>query len=544
MTSLGKSFIKWMELFSPGVLAFIGYYELLSAFRFPFYFTVDRVTNYYRFQSPLLWGLELDLFLILLLLFVLGYLDSRSNRIVYLVTASSLLFILALASIFRWAIVGYLALALGSLFAIGFYCWNNNWIKLPPGLILMTSCTTLLSLVSTTSYYLLGEWNNAMLSIVFRERLIWAPVEWLGAPLLIIFMIGCLIYHLIDRGFTRYPTSNIDSKQGDVKYVILALGVIVLFAVLPHLPTVNPEFDPVGVDAKAYIDYLRKIEDEGFERLASSNPGKPLYHFLIYSVWLATGRNTVLLMDLVHPIISMGLLSLASYYVMQRKRKTGLYAMLVPLGFALPAFLAGGFQANSLALTPALLALYIDPVDLKTSIKLFLLITLVGLTHSWTYLMYLAAIGLKYLRKRKRLVNCGFSLLASYLVVNIVDYLLDSTFSLSSVTMKPVVANLGIYVFEGWLMGIRFWGWNTLNNPLYISSALFSFNGFATAVMAAAAPLTLILPPDMIYRVILNLPIHLQSAESIDRLPYKYKNIVLVILFVRVMENLTGLTPL
>ena len=63
-------------------------------------------------------------------------------------------------------------------------------------------------------------------------------------------------------------------------------------------------------------------------------------------------------------------------------------ALLTPLDHSAVTFIAGGFQANSIALPTALLMLATDP---KSKTRLFALAILLALIHPWTFIMYSAA---------------------------------------------------------------------------------------------------------------------------------------------------------
>jgi hypothetical protein len=73
----------------PGLLCFICYYELMTALKFPFSFTVDRVTHDYRYQAPLLGFFELDLVLVIILLLLVGKQVQRHRRVTGFLIAST-----------------------------------------------------------------------------------------------------------------------------------------------------------------------------------------------------------------------------------------------------------------------------------------------------------------------------------------------------------------------------------------------------------------------------------------------------------------------
>lgn len=101
--------------------------------------------------------------------------------------------------------------------------------------------------------------------------------------------------------------------------LILALLLNLLLVVLPHLPTINPDFKPVGVDVILYKSFLEEAEDAGLiQALANGGMGRPLYLMLVYWLWASIGKNTVLLMDLLHPLAALTGLALISFYVARK----------------------------------------------------------------------------------------------------------------------------------------------------------------------------------------------------------------------------------
>jgi hypothetical protein len=368
--------------FLPGLFIFLGYYEILAFLKVPFYFTVDRVTTIYRYQAPLLGFLELDLFVFLGLVLLLMLIFPEQKVILYVlftgVGGAIVLRVLNLRDI-TLLLIGVLSLWSG-LWGMERGNMNNTVYGFIGSVLLIE----LLSLFSLTSYYIFGEWYVLPFNIVLKERLICAPIEVVAVPA---FFIASLIswYPVLLKKKVIFKERD---NRRDIRILGASLILILIFVSLPHLPSVNPGFQPVSVDTMAYGEVFTRIDSNGLRNIISERPERPLYFTLMYLVWAITGRRTVMLMDFLHPIFVFSLLAYFSFRISNRGRYGSFSPLLIPLGFTLTGYFAGGFQSNSLALIPALLVIYHVPQDYRGWIILGLLLTLTGLLHSFTYLMY------------------------------------------------------------------------------------------------------------------------------------------------------------
>jgi hypothetical protein len=203
----------------------------------------------------------------------------------------------------------------------------------------------------------------------------------------------------------------------------------------------------------------------------------------------------------------------------------------------------GGFQADSLALIPCIVAIYLDREKPRVWVKVTLLMILTGLIHSWTFLMYGAAILAMEFFERRDISKPLLSLAASYGVVNLVDYIVDLSLEVAGASTEPVIRELGFYLFGSWFKSLNFWVWNSLSNPVYVGGSLLSLDGVSSSLLAVSAPLMLVLPVNLVYRLILNMPLHIPGSRRLSGLSPVWRNVVILVLLTRVLGNLTGLTP-
>jgi hypothetical protein len=535
----------------PGFLAFLGYYDLLSALTIPFRFTVNRVTNTYLVRAPLLGGLEVDFLAYALAASLMARQEKeRRLRLTYLLAlfTSAITLLLCRFLELEWPV--YLALGAAALFsaAIPTLKWGPS--TLLPGLLLSTILLEASALLALSTYYAFGGWGSIPFQLILRERLIWAPLEWFLVPIFIAGMWMVLIFKILNRPIPRLleTQTHAPRDEGNPKWLLtMALILTYIFIVLPHLPTVNPELKAVSVDTVFYkVSLFDRVGEGGVWEALRKVPERPVFILLIYHLWVALSRDSILLMDLVYPLFALSLLVLASYYAGLRlggPTAAGWSSLMVPLGYMAPAFIGGGFQANSLALTPAILALTIDPKGGRGALKLSVLLSLVALLHPWTYLMYTSALTFKALRDRERLIPTLLSIAFSYTVSQAVDYTLGRII-VAEVAARPLAESWGFHLPASWFEAIQFYVWNTMSNPLYLSTTLPSMEPATTTIMAVAAPLTLILPRSLIYRLVLNIPTQLSAPITMRKLGWKGRSIILLALLARTLGNLTGLTPL
>jgi hypothetical protein len=432
-------------------------------------------------------------------------------------------------------------LLLGTVSAfMGFWCLEREgkWSVLrgfvSPLLILEGA-----SLLSSVSFYLSGEWFPFFFNIVLKERLVWSPLELFVVPL---FFLGSLFswYYKFFRGGSSRDKEVVDV---DGRVLLYSVFLVLVLVVLPHLPSVNPGFKAVSVDTEAYGDVFEEVHSEGLVEVIGGQPGKPVYFLLLYGAWVLTGRRTVLLMDLIHPVLVLSGLALVSFHVNRERGGGGYASLLVPLGYMLTGFVGGGFQADSLALIPCIVAIYVDREKPHVWVKVTLLMILTGLIHSWTYLMYGAAILAMELFERRDVRRPLLSLAASYGVVNLVDYLIDLSLEVTGASTRPIIREMGFYLFGSWFKSLNFWVWNSLSNPVYVGGSLFSLDGVCSSLLAVSAPLMLVLPANLVFRLILNVPLHIPGSRRLSELSPLWRNAVILVLLARVLGNLTGLTP-
>ncbi len=541
---------KRIYRYLPGFLAFLGYYEMVSGLKVPSKFTVGRVTSTYLAQLPLLGGLELDFIAFVLASSLASRIEREKRyRLVHLAIIASTATILLVCRNLEVTYPVYMAIGSASLLSALIHARLRGASTLIPGLLLSTAILEVSSLFALLTYFASGGWSPISLQLVLRERLLWAPIEWASVPIFIVGMWIALVSKTLNRPsrwLLNPPRSDPVDDRDSGGLLILAGVLIALMLILVHLPTVNPEFKPVSVDTANYKILFERIGGCGIMEALRRSPERPLFMILVYPLWRALSGDAVLLMDLVYPLFALTLLTLSSYYAglkLGGPSTAGWASLLVPLGHAAPAFIGGGFQANSLALTPAILALIVEAKDRGGAYKLSALLTLTALLHPWTYFMYASALTLKNLRDKARLVPTLLAVMVSYFISQVVDYLLGAVI-VAEVASRPVTGSWGFYLPTSWFEAVQFYVWNTMSNPLYLILSTLILDPYTSSLMAISAPFTAILPSGLIFRLLLNLPIQLQASKAVRALKPEHRKVILLFLSARALGNLSGLTPL
>ncbi len=145
-------------------------------------------------------------------------------------------------------------------------------------------------------------------------------------------------------------------------FLCIAIGVSIMFAIYPYLPTINPHYKWVSVDDFAYEQYLNQLESQ------------PTIKSMVHQLFIISGGDrpaTLLIMEgLRHlsgltimtvvrffPVILGPALVLSVYYFVQQGIKNSFYAsyaaLLTSLSYQIVVGIYAGFIANWIGLVVA-----------------------------------------------------------------------------------------------------------------------------------------------------------------------------------------------
>ena len=540
---------KYLREVLHGGLMLIGYYEILCLIGVPFTFTVSRVTRYYVFQIPLLGSIPFDAALVTILMLLSMVISLKVFKPIFYFVGM-IISSVSLVVILLNPLASYLVLAIAVIPPLYIYVKRCGWVSIFRGFLYALTIMSIASLVACISYYLLGYWSSWSLGIVLRNRLVWSIAEWAVPSLLILYLINTLYYlvkrkPLYEMRLGKFAGTLLISKES---MLIISIILVVVIITLPHIPTVNPEFKPVSVDTYLYAKYLYLADEVGpLQALREYSRGRPLYMLALYYLWLAVGKRTVVFLDYIHPLIAIILLVFASYYLARKfygENIAPYAALLSVIGVHTVSFIAGGYQANSIALPLALIALTITPTTITNTILLSLMLIAVGIIHPWTYTMYSVAIFIHSLitKRKETVLNTFITLMLSYVVIHIIDSILAQVIPLQAAA-QPL--KVGMYLPHSIYHAFQLEAWGTLLNPALIIMLFLSiprFNPLST-LSALITPIIPLVPRTLVQRIVLNLPISIEASKTTTYLTSTHV-FLLIIIAVRTIESLTGLTPL
>ncbi|NIU84587.1 MAG: hypothetical protein GWN31_12130, partial [Candidatus Thorarchaeota archaeon] len=200
--------------------------------------------------------------------------DQNPRRIIYPV-------LIGLASIFTFigggigsSGISHIVLGATSLLAVYLFGKDRGFKNIGSGLILPLAIIEVSSLLSVSSFWVIGGWNSFFKNMVLKERLIWAPVEWVSIPILILAAWNQFSGLVLERRLgpqtflqsmrARAHSIHEEEKSWGLDWLrFIAPVVVVILVILPHLSTVNPGLEPVSVDTYYYQSFFRRIDQVG-----------------------------------------------------------------------------------------------------------------------------------------------------------------------------------------------------------------------------------------------------------------------------------------
>lgn len=259
------------------------------------------------------------------------------------------------------------------------------------------------------------------------------------SPILLLLLITCFPAKLlIDFAASKFrKLQDLDTKDivisARVKVIYISLFVLlsIIIAIIPHLDTVNPENQLVGVDTHYYVDWINALNNSTsaqefmYQAFVQQRGGdRPVSLIFIYVLHQFTDAD---LSDVIEftPLILGPALVLAVYFLTRELTSnsvTSLFAaFLTAVSSQLLIGIYAGFYANWLSLTIGYLSFVFLFRFLKRSSKMnlalfsvLLVLTLFAHIYTWSILAIIASIfllsmvKLNYYGKR----NIGLLLIA------------------------------------------------------------------------------------------------------------------------------------
>lgn len=249
-----------------------------------------------------------------------------------------------------------------------------------------------------------------------------------------------ILFEKIMNGARVLLNDNILEKRLSGKrislYLLLSIVLGVTLAFLPHLSTINPNHERLGVDTPRYTQWLDNMENQ------TSNPiyftlkasgDRPLTLLILFLMKTSMNLNTIQAVEY-SPLILTPLLILVTFFLTRQlttnDRMAVLAAFLTSFSFQMLVGIYSGFYANWLALILGYLAFGLVVRYLKRHSKFLIValaLTMTGLllahVYTWTIMIAIAFVFLLvllllnyYPRKRILLI---YLILSSSIAVDV-----------------------------------------------------------------------------------------------------------------------------
>jgi len=406
-----------------------------------------------------------------------------------------------------------------------------------------------ISLAASIYYFAGGRDLYVLRGLIIPERIFWSFV---GASSII------AIYF---SGFIA-PLKKVGAYEGSdgccSKLLLTPLSIPPAVIALAHLPTVNPGLYPVSVDTYYYALFLQRADSLGlWEALRVHNPDRPAYLILIYLLHRVF-PDPVVLMDIIHPIAAIELLVIASHYASKKLYgSSSISCLWIPLmvasGHSAYGFIAGGYQANSLAL-PLAIMLLARGADIYS----YLLFQSIALIHPWTFAMYSASWILAPIASR-RLREAGKRSLVALLSLAVGEAV---NRSLSGGGVFSPVASIAYQaignIYSGnpivnIYYGYALYAWSSIYLPPITALALYStLRGLpaslsSTLLVASLGSTASLWDPGLIHRIYLNTPLEIMiqpGLRDVEKISRRSIAIIYIATIAYGLTNIAGLTPL
>lgn len=346
-------------------------------------------------------------------------------------------------------------------------------------------------------------------------------------------------------GLERILTSSDrEDKVFLSSWFFLGIGLSILVAVLPYIPSLNPDGTPVNTDWVYYDKWLNKMINGDFSILITRSD-RPLYFLILYIFWLVA-RIDPRTIAVYHNIPLFGLYTFSVYLLTRRwmgRKAADIAAIITPFSPIMLSYLYAGFQANLLAISLVFIALSLVQSNSREKLAIGLaLLGIVMFIHEWTWTQYMFVLAIYIvlrivmcIRRRDTLDWSDKAIIVFLITGFAIDFtkqLLLEAFSSATVVAEVTSINVkrtyinSIYWFTTIYTG------GTLDNPLFYVLALLGTDSLGLSIpgISVVASLAPILLPNTVitYRLILNTPFIPLTAYGLSRLEPKLRLLLII----------------
>lgn len=303
---------------------------------------------------------------------------------------------------FEWATLIY-ALSTFVLFAyeFGFNGWN------------VFSMITILCIFEFVSLVYWVFFNPLNLKVSFIYDLVFLELSASSllsslSPMVLVFMLYFWILKpvlsLFNIRFGGLTINDWFSRKSvmDLAIISFSLAISIVASIYPYIPSLNPNFYPVGVDFRYYEEALRGFEVNPWSVFEFFGGSRPLLIVFLYFFKCLFGFDVRTAVTFA-PIILNPLLVFSIFMVVWRGfgdlRLASISALFTSMGFKITVNMYSYFLANIFALIVIFfsLSLLFTYFNSKSRVVLILAVALYNmalLIHPWTYIQFSASLAL------------------------------------------------------------------------------------------------------------------------------------------------------
>lgn len=239
-----------------------------------------------------------------------------------------------------------------------------------------------------------------------------------SSPVLILLLITCIPVKILSDSIVRTLKmqhfifdlqKHVIRRKFRILYLALIMLLSVLLAVIPHLPTVNPDGQQVGVDTGFYVTWLTALEESGdsgeffYNAFVSQADGsRPLSLLFLYALNEITSAGFFITVEYV-PLILAPALALVTFFLTRELTSNDVMslfaAFITAVSFQTLIGIYAGFYANWLALVIGYLSFlflvrFLKAYRIRNLILFGMLTLLVLFTHVYTWSVLAIAVGI------------------------------------------------------------------------------------------------------------------------------------------------------
>ncbi|AIF82364.1 hypothetical protein NTE_00282 [Candidatus Nitrososphaera evergladensis SR1] len=230
------------------------------------------------------------------------------------------------------------------------------------------------------------------------------------SPVFILLLIACIPVKLVTDSILRALKIRLTPliiaenhkmrKMHRITYLLLIALSSIVFAVIPHLPTINPDNQKIGVDTGYYINWVTHLNESKdpqeflYNAFVSQSEGDRPFTLILFSVFQKISNADLFLVVEYSSIILGPLLAISVYFLARELAANDLASLLAAFMTAIsyPTLVGiyAGFYANWLALVFGyasfiFLLRFIKTIERKNLLLFALMILLTLLSHVYTW---------------------------------------------------------------------------------------------------------------------------------------------------------------